>query len=93
MHHFADILPAACLSDCSQLHDGFTDAYYYVREATLKCVKGHMDHFAQLRAAKLNGNATAANNSSVSKPMVRTLAVDSHSNYALSAAFGRTHLV
>jgi hypothetical protein len=62
------LLPCLCCS--AQLHDGFTDAYYYVREATLKCVKGHMDHFAKLRAARLTGNASAADDS-VSKPMVR----------------------
>uniref|UniRef100_A0A383V4A2 Fungal lipase-type domain-containing protein n=1 Tax=Tetradesmus obliquus TaxID=3088 RepID=A0A383V4A2_TETOB len=54
-----------------QLHDGFTDAYYYVRKATLVCVKGHMEHFAQLHAARLNSsrNATAADDSA-SKPVL-----------------------
>jgi hypothetical protein len=53
-----------------QLHDGFTDAYYYVRKAMLACVKGHMEHFAQQRAAKLASKITAAADDSASKPMV-----------------------
>jgi len=58
-----------------QLHDGFTDAYYYVRKATLACVKGHMEHFAQLRAAKLNSSRTAtAADDSASKPVVSAAA-------------------
>jgi hypothetical protein len=57
---------------CLQLHDGFTDAYYYVRKATLACVKGHMEHFAQLRAVKLNSSTKAsAAVDGASKPVVR----------------------
>lgn len=42
-----------------QLHDGFADAYTFVREDTINCVRRHMEHFQQQAALKGNKSVPA----------------------------------